>query len=658
MFPANNVWNTPVDQLPVDPNSAAYVNTIGAGKYLHPDFSAVGGGIPYTVVPGTQPKVPIVFGDGAVESDPGPYPIPPNALVEPTGDRHVLVLENTNCILYELFLAYLQPDGSWTASSGAVFDLKSNQLRPAGWTSSDAAGFAVLPGLVRYEEVVSGEIKHAIRFSAPQTRREYIWPARHYASTLTGAQYPPMGQRFRLKASFNISPYPADVQVILRALKKYGMILSDNGSSWFLTGVPDDRWDDATLHTLHQVLGSNLEAVDESSLMVDPNSGAVTGPTASLVQVTLNPATTGERTTTTLNRVTLSLPAPVGGAVVSLSSTDLAVASVPASVLVPGGATSATFSITTSAATNATTVTISAFYLGITKSATLTVSPVAIQSVAFSPSSVTGGVNAQGGITLTAAAPPEGFTIPLSSNLPSAATVPASVTVPAGASSAIFTATTYPQVATRVVQVTASGGATSATLTVQPPQLRSIVFSAAQIPGGLADGVTISLSGKAPAQGIVVTLASSNPAVVPVPTTTTVTGGASTRYFTLTTAPVSVSALVTITASGAGSPVSAVLTVTMPTISMMTLSASSVKGGTAVTATVRLRGVVAASGLALALSSSNPAAATVPASVTVPGGTSSFTFPVTTKPVSISSSTLIRANTATSSGYIKLTVNP
>ncbi len=194
MFPANNVWNTRVDSLPLDANSAAYIATIGAAKGLHPDFSSEGGGIPYVVVPGTQPKVPVVFSSPS-ESDPGPYPVPPNAPIEggasSTGDRHVLVLENTNCILYEMYAAYPQADGSWTAGSGAMFPLGSNQLRPAGWTSADAAGFAILPGLVRYDEVAAGAINHAIRMTAPQTRDQYIWPARHEASTLTGNQTRP-----------------------------------------------------------------------------------------------------------------------------------------------------------------------------------------------------------------------------------------------------------------------------------------------------------------------------------------------------------------------------------------------------------------------------------------------------------------------------------
>jgi hypothetical protein len=281
VFPADNIWNVPIDTLPVDANAEAYVATIGADDYVHADFGSglwAGGpiGIPYVDVPGTQPLVEITF-EYDDESDPGPYPIPPDAPIEggpdSDGDRHVLVLDRDNCILYEVFYAWPQGDGSWTGVSGAIFDLRSHTLRPDGWTSADAAGLPILPGLARYDEVASGEIRHALRFTAPQTRRAYVWPARHFASNLTGAEYPPMGQRFRLKADFDISGFSPEVQVILQALKTYGMILADNGSSWFISGVPDERWDNDILHELHQIQGSAFEAVDVSSLMIDPDSG-------------------------------------------------------------------------------------------------------------------------------------------------------------------------------------------------------------------------------------------------------------------------------------------------------------------------------------------------------------------------------------------------
>lgn len=283
VFPDNNIWNVPVGGLPVDAGSQSYITTVGATKGLHADFGSglwdgAPIGIPYTTVSSSQAKVGVVF-DYADESDPGPYPIPPGAPIEggaqSAGDRHVLIVDADKCILYELYSAYPQANGTWQAGSGAIFNLSSNALRQSGWTSADAAGLPILPGLVRYDEVASGEIKHAIRFTAPQTRNAFIWPARHLASSLTGQQYPPLGQRFRLKADFDISGFSRDARVILTALKKYGMILADNGSSWYISGAPDPRWNNDILHELGSVKGSAFEAVDESSLMADPNSGQV-----------------------------------------------------------------------------------------------------------------------------------------------------------------------------------------------------------------------------------------------------------------------------------------------------------------------------------------------------------------------------------------------
>ena len=276
VLPANNVWNARVDSLPVAANSAAYVQTIGSSSGAHPDFgSSLTNGIPITTVPGSQPKVPVTFTYQS-ESDPGPYPVPANPSIEggssSTGDRHILIVDTTNCIDYELYWAYPASNGAWTAGSGAIFPLNSNNLRPAGWTSADAAGLPILPGLVRYDEVASGSINHALRFTVPVTDDTYIWPARHEASSVSGTQYPPMGQRFRLKKSFDVSSYPAHVQVILNALKTYGMIVADNGGPWFISGVPDSRWNDDEMHALTQVTGSNFEAVDESSLITNPNS--------------------------------------------------------------------------------------------------------------------------------------------------------------------------------------------------------------------------------------------------------------------------------------------------------------------------------------------------------------------------------------------------
>jgi len=293
VFAADNVWNMPVDALPVDAHSADYVATIGGDKSLHPDFGSglyqgAPIGIPFVVVPTGQPKVPVAFAY-ASESDPGPYPIPDDAPIEggrqSSGDRHVLVVDSADCLLYELFSAYPQPDGSWRAGSGAIFDLKSNRLRPEGWTSADAAGLPILPGLVRYEEVAAGEIRHAIRFTAPQTRSAYVWPARHFASSLSAANFPPLGQRFRLRVHYDVSGFSPEVQVILKALKKYGMILADNGSPWFISGASDDRWNNDHLAELKRLKGSDFEAVDESSLMMDKDSAQArhTGSAAAVV---------------------------------------------------------------------------------------------------------------------------------------------------------------------------------------------------------------------------------------------------------------------------------------------------------------------------------------------------------------------------------------
>ncbi len=268
LFPEDNPWNQPVDTAQVDPNSDQIIALIGPNKALHPDFGANwnGGpfGIPYIVVSGGQPRVAVTF-DYDDESDPGPYPIPPDAPIEggpgATGDRHVLIVDRDNWKLYELFAAYPGAGGSWHAGSGAIFDLGSNALRPAGWTSADAAGLPILAGLVRYDEVEAGAIRHALRFTVSRTRRAYTAPARHWASSDTDALRPPMGMRVRLKAGVPTAGYPGRVQVILQALKTYGMIVADNGSDWYLSGVADARWNDEEISTLKQLRGSDFEVI-------------------------------------------------------------------------------------------------------------------------------------------------------------------------------------------------------------------------------------------------------------------------------------------------------------------------------------------------------------------------------------------------------------
>jgi hypothetical protein len=266
LFPATNVWNKPVGQLPRKSNSRTIVRSIGANLPVHADFGSGlwdGGpiGIPITIVDSSQAKSPVSF-EYDDESDAGPYPIPNGVAIEggagSDGDRHAIIVDSDTCELYELFSLY----PSWTAGSGAIWSLTSNALRPAGWTSADAAGLPILPGLVRYEEVAAGHIDHAIRFTVSRSRRDYVYPARHYASNRTSKALPPMGLRLRLRTTFPVKTFPYQARVVLKALKRYGMIVADNGTSWYLTGAPDPGWDNDQLHTLGQVKGSDFRVVD------------------------------------------------------------------------------------------------------------------------------------------------------------------------------------------------------------------------------------------------------------------------------------------------------------------------------------------------------------------------------------------------------------
>jgi hypothetical protein len=311
IMPANNYWNTPIDQLPVHPLSNTWVASIGATTRLHPDWGnnlADNFGIPYDVVPANQPNAPILFNpvDSAEdESDQGPFPIPPNAQVEggldSSGDRHVLVVQQTTCMLYELYSAYPKNGGAqWEVYSSAKFDLNSNALRPLGFTSADAAGYNVLPGLVRWEEIAAGEINHAIRFTAANIygrhaatgARQFIWPARHWSGNSTDATRPPMGARFRLKASFDISGFHPTVQVLLRAFKKYGIFLADAGSNWYFSGTSNANFPDVFFSQLKNaslIKGSDFEAVDTLVLQIDPNSAQAAQVPSAPVNVVVTP---------------------------------------------------------------------------------------------------------------------------------------------------------------------------------------------------------------------------------------------------------------------------------------------------------------------------------------------------------------------------------
>ncbi len=282
IFPPDNPLNQDVSKLPVHPLSKKWVESIGPNKPLHPDFGVVWNGapsgIPFVLVPGNQPRVNVKF-DYPDESDPGPYPIPPDAPIEGgpkaanDSDRHILLIDYQNKKLYELFHCFppAAPGGAWKAGSGAIFDLASNKLRPATWTSADAAGLPIFPLLTRHDEVAAGEINHALRFTITKSSRGYILPARHWASRSNDPNLPPMGARFRLRADFDITPFPKSAQVILIALKKYGMIIADNGGDWFLSGAPDPKWNEPELETLKKVRGHDFEAVLTGPTYTDKN---------------------------------------------------------------------------------------------------------------------------------------------------------------------------------------------------------------------------------------------------------------------------------------------------------------------------------------------------------------------------------------------------
>ncbi|HZR66724.1 MAG TPA: hypothetical protein VFA85_16400 [Terriglobales bacterium] len=297
-FPSDNLWNTDISSLPVDPNSANIINFIGSTVTLHPDFGS--GqiknqtiGIPYQVVAGMQAKVNVTLNAFADESDPGPEPIPSNALIEGypkpgTGDRHVLVLEKDGCWLYELYNASLK-NGKWSADQASIWDMTIDEQRPYTWTSADAAGLPVFVGLARYDEVAAGAINHALRFTVPTSQKAFVLPATHWASTNTSTSAPPMGTRLRLKASFDISGFPADDQVILTALKKYGMILADNGSAIFISGAPDSRWNNTDLGLLKSITASNFDVVQQGTIYTPAN--VPTGPSPTISSFTANPMT-------------------------------------------------------------------------------------------------------------------------------------------------------------------------------------------------------------------------------------------------------------------------------------------------------------------------------------------------------------------------------
>ena len=308
-FSSDSSWNQDISQAAVDPNSTQIINFIGSATGLHADFgsglyqgSSIG--IPYTIVDGTQETVGIKFTQSADESDPGPMPIPATAPIEGypnpgNGDRHVLVLDNNNCFLYELYASSANSNGTWNAGSGAVWDLLGNEQRPWTWTSADAAGLPIFPGLVRYDEVAAGKIQHALRVTLEDSQAAFIPPAAHWAANSTNSLAAPMGMRLRLKANYDISSFSKNMQVILTAMKTYGLIMADNGSSMFISGAPDDRWDNDDLHTLSQVPASAFEVVKMNPVYTSANVPKGSSPTIS--SFTASSSTVSAGTSVTLN---------------------------------------------------------------------------------------------------------------------------------------------------------------------------------------------------------------------------------------------------------------------------------------------------------------------------------------------------------------------
>jgi hypothetical protein len=501
LFPPDNWWNLDISAAPVDVNSASYIAFINNGgtRRLHPDFGGEASpasvdiyGMPYAIVDGSEPKLAVTFqywdeSDG-VNYSTGQgvpfYPVPPQAITQPhwveggapgnvdersSEDRHLLIIDCTNKYLYELYnVFYDVTTAKWFAGSGAFFDMNTNNRRPDTWTSADAAGLAILPGLVRYDEAWNPaitEIGHAFRVTVRATNG-YVYPASHRAGSTSGAL--PMGARLRLKTSVNgldpaLRTGDPNLQKIFHAMQKRGLIVADNGSDMYITGTFDTRWDNNLLNPAFSLLtASDFEVVQ---LGWNPPSGAAA---LSAVSASPNPVVGGNPSTGT---VTLTSAAPSGGALVSLGSASSAV-TVPGSVSVNQGATSATFAIATSSVATQTLATLSATYAGVTKTTTVTVNPAAVATLAtlsLNPTGVKGGGSVTGTVTLSAPAPANGATVTLTSSNPALASVPASVLVSAGTTSKSFTVTTVATRRNASVTISASyaGVTKSATLTIK-----------------------------------------------------------------------------------------------------------------------------------------------------------------------------------------------
>jgi hypothetical protein len=498
LFPADNWWNLDVSGWPVDPNSASYIAFINNGgtRRLHPDLGGDAStaqnpyaiyGMPYAVVSDVMPSdlvaVDFFYSDESDGVDHETdtsfpfYPIPPEAATEPywieggdpgnvdrrNQDRHLLILDSDRNYLYELYNVYYDPtENKWYAGSGAFFDMNTNDRRPDSWTSADAAGLAILPGLIRYDEVYDpsvAEIGHALRVTVRRTNG-YVYPASHRAGSTSGAL--PMGARLRLKASVNVTERTGDpnVQKIFRAMQKHGLIVADNGSDMYLTGTYDTRWDNGILNpAFAELTASDFEVIE---LGYNPPTQTV----AALRAVRIGPSdVTGGQTVT--GTVDITAAAPAEGIMINLSADDPAV-TVPATVAVVAGATSANFSVNTFPVRAATAATITANYAGVNKTAALTVNPPALSSLILNPATVPGGTTSIGTVRLDGNAPFGGIVVAISSSRPGRGVVPPTVTIPAGAGAATFSITTTPGARVLATISASFGGITKkATLTVQ-----------------------------------------------------------------------------------------------------------------------------------------------------------------------------------------------
>jgi hypothetical protein len=496
LFPADNWWNVDVSSAPVDASSASFISFINNGgtRRLHPDFggevapgSVQGYGMPYAVVDGTQPKVTVRFVAYGSESDGVGvpfYPVPTQAITQPhwveggdpgnvdlrgSEDRHLIVVDRDNKLLYELYHVYYNTTtGQWEADSGAFWDMTTNGRRPEGWTSADAAGLAILPGLVRYDEAYDAtvtEIQHAFRVTVRATNG-HVYPASHTAGSTPGAL--PLGARLRLKPGKDLSGFSPELQKIFRAMKRYGLIVADNGSDMYITGTFDVRWNNDVLNPAFSALtASDFEVVER---------GWTPGPqtSVSIASLGVNPSSVVGGSSST-GTVTLSTAAPTGGAAVGLSSASPPVASVPVSVSVAAGAMSASFTINTTAVTATQVVGLTASLSGTTRTAAITVTPPppppspTPAALALNPAAVVRGASSTGTVTLTSPAPAGGLVVTLASAKPGQASVPATVTVAAGQSSATFAVSTSPSAAkgTVTISATAHGVTRTATLTIK-----------------------------------------------------------------------------------------------------------------------------------------------------------------------------------------------